>query len=165
MITTELESVVSTAVQANAAGKRWHFHILSPTCCFNHHKDLYALLVEIPSDQKTLIAYSPNRPAEEGKQLVALLHGKKVLEGTGSANQITHETTALIIARARDLNSRGVAWHHHMLFPDCALNPSPGKWTLLFEDPERNGKITTTYDVEPLNDLKEVEALFYAQQK
>jgi hypothetical protein len=165
MITAELETVVSTAVQANAAGKLWHFHILSPTCCFNKQRDRYALVVEIPSDRQTFVAYSANRPAEEGKQLVALLHGKEVLEGTGSATQITHEITATIISRARDLNSRGIAWHHHMLFPECALNPNPGKWTLLFEDPESGEKIRATYNSEPLSDLKEVEALFYTQQK
>jgi len=165
MIEESIEAVVRTAELASASSKKWHFHILSPTCCFNQQGKQYALLVEIPADQETFIAYCADRPAEQGKKLVALLHGAKVLQGTGSAIQATHEITASIIARARNLNSRGIQWHHHMLFPDCALNPSPGKWTLLFEDPETGEKLSAVYDSEPLNDLQQVEALFYAQAK
>jgi hypothetical protein len=67
--------------------------------------------------------------------------------------------------RARELNARGIAWHHHMLFPDCALNPNPGSWNLLFEDPETGQQISALYHDEPVQDLREVEALFYAQKK
>jgi hypothetical protein len=164
MIEESIEAVVLRAEQAHASGKQWHFHILSPSCCFNQRIGLYALVVEIPLERESHIAYCADRPAEQGKRLVALLHGAKILQGAGAATQATNEITSSIIARARDLNSHGVAWHHHMLFPDCALNPSPGKWTLLFEDPETGEKLSATYDSEPLNDLREVEVLFYAQQ-
>jgi hypothetical protein len=52
-----------------------------------------------------------------------------------------------------------------MLFPDCALNVHPGKWTLTFEDPESGETWSAIYDGEPIEDLKEVEALFYGQAK
>ena len=165
MIEDSIEAVVRKAELANAASKKWHFHILSPTCCFNQQRSQYALLVEIPPEEEAFIAYCADRPTEQGKKLVALLHGAQVLQGTGSATQATHEITASIIARARDLNSRGIPWHHHMLFPDCALNPSPGMWTLLFEDPETCEKLSAIYNSEPLDDLQQVEALFYAQAK
>lgn len=165
MIEDSIQAVVRKAEKAHSSGLHWHFHILAPTCCFNQRTNVYALVVEIPGNQESIIAYSATRPADEGKKLVTLLHGTKVLAGTGTSTTATQEVAGLILSRARELNSRNVAWHHHMLFPDCAFNPSPGKWTLLFEDPETNQRLSAVYDAEPLSDLKEVEALFYAQAK
>jgi len=165
MVELAIEDVLSSAEEANSSGKHWHFHILSPTCCFNQRKDRYGLVVEIPSDKRTLVAYSPERPAGHGKKLVALLHGSKVLDGTGSSSGIRNEVASKIVEQARRLNERKIPWHHHMLFPDCALNPQPGQWTLTFEDPESGEIWSAIYEVEPIEDLKEVEALFYRQAK
>jgi hypothetical protein len=179
----KLVAVVDAAQQAAAEGRKWHFHILSPTCCFNSKGDHYALVVEIspgssqgsltqepdqntlPREQTTLIAYSTERPAEQGKRLVALLHGEKILEGTGSPERAQNEAASTILVRARNLSARRIPWHHHMLFPDCTLNPNPGMWNLLFEDPETGEQLNALYHDEPVHDLREVEALFNAQQK
>lgn len=35
----------------------------------------------------------------------------------------------------------------------------------MFEDPESGGTLSALYESEPIDDLKEVEALFYAQRR
>jgi len=165
MLESAIEAVLTLAEEAHSSGKRWHFHILSPSCCFKQRSDLYGLMVEVPSDKTSVIAYVSERPVEQGRMLVSLLHGSKVLDGTGSVSATKNDVAAKIVARAQELNERCVAWHHHMLFPDCALNPHPGKWTLTFEDPESGDVLSATYENEPIDDLKEVEALFYGQVK
>jgi len=160
-----LDDVVAIAEQAHSTNQRWHFHILSPSCCFNPHKDRYGLLVEIPIQEVEVVAFVTERPVDQGKKLVTLLHGSQALGGTGYSVEIENEVTAEILKRARHCNQLKIPWHHHMLFPDCALNSHPGKWNLTFEDPSSGDTLNALYDTEPLNDLKEVEALFYAQEK
>lgn len=163
MIEQKLEQVISAAEQAHASSKKWHFHILPPVCYFNPSQKAYGLVVEIPGDKLTLIAYSPIRPAEAGKKLVSLLHGKNITHGSGSLATISHEITRTIVERANHLNRSSIEWHHHMLFPDCALNTKPGLWNIVFEDPETGKTLSALYDTEPISDLREIEALFYAQ--
>lgn len=165
MIEAPIEDVLSLAQDAASLAKSWHFHILSPKCCFNNRIDRYGLMVEVPADNISMVAYVSERPVEQGKMLVSLLHGSKVLDGTGSVLATKKDVAAKIVARAQQLNERRLAWHHHMLFPDCALNPHPGKWTLTFEDPESGEVLSAIYENEPIDDLKEVEALFYGQIK
>jgi len=168
MKNTSLERVVALAEESHSLGKRWHFHILAPTCCFNHEKGQYGLVVEIPQEAVSLVAYVPERPVTEGKKLVTLLHGATVLDGsayeavsTSAAieNQVAHQ----ILERAKHYNEQKIPWHHHMLFPDCALNPHTGRWNLLFEDPVSGEMLSALYELEPIADLKRVEALFYNQ--
>ncbi len=161
---TTIEEAVHVAHAAHSADKKWHFHMLSPSCKFNIHKDRHALVVEVPTDELVYVVYSQERPMQIGQQLVALLHGKKVLQGSGDALQASNSATAEILKRAKELNSRGVPWHHHLLFPECKLNSSPGQWNLIFEDPETGQVLNSLYRDEPISDLKEVEALFYAQK-
>jgi hypothetical protein len=165
MVEHTLDDVVLIAERAHSAGKKWHFHILAPSCCFNPHKDSYGLMVEIPLESLTVTAFVAQRPVEQGKKLVSLLHGSQALRGTGCSAEIENEVTSQILERARCCNALKIPWHHHMLFPDCALNSSPGKWNLIFEDPASGEILNALYDAEPLNDLKEVEALFYAQER
>lgn len=162
---TTLDRAVGIAEGAQAANKSWHFHILSPTCQFNPKPDKFALVVEVVSEPLMIVAYQDERPSDAGKTLVALLHGSKVLQGNGEAQHIKHATTAAIIRRAMVLNEQQISWHHHMMFPKCAINPNPGKWNLTFEDPQTGEMLNATYDLEPIEDLKEVEALYYAQPK
>ena len=160
-----LDEAVRHAEDAQRAGNSWHFHMLSPTCLFNSMKTKHVLLVENCTTGVEYAAESDERPAEIGKKLVALLHGNAILSGQGEAHSGTNPNTRKILSRARELNEQGVAWHHHMLFPDCSLNQNRGKWTLTFEDPITGEILTAAYPVEPKADLKEVEALFYAQPK
>ena len=162
---TTLDGVVEVAEIAQAANKSWHFHILSPTCHFNTKPDKFALVVEVVSDSQAFVSYQDQRPSDAGKRLVALLHGSKVLQGKGEAQHIENATAAAIVRRAKVLNDQRIPWHHHMMFPKCAINPNPGKWNLTFEDPQTGETLNAMYDLEPIEDLKEVEALYYAQLK
>ena len=162
---TTLEAAIQIGESAQIAGKRWHFHILAPACRFNPKPGTYALVVELTSDSETYVTYQDERPAEAGKKLLGLLHGSKVLQGTGESSHVANRTTATIVERAKGLNERNIHWHHDMMFPTCVINPSPGRWNLTFEDPETGETLSALYDSEPVQDLKEVEALFYAQSK
>ena len=52
-----------------------------------------------------------------------------------------------------------------MLFPYCKFNKNKGKWTIIFEDKEKNEIIESITDTEPKTDLQYIEALFYSQKK
>lgn len=161
---TTLESIVKEAETAAHSNNSWHFHMLSPNCKFNDNPKQHALLVEILNGP-TWVTYSDERPMDIGQKLVALLHGNKILTGSGDTNRTTQPEMKTILDRTKDLNAKGILWHHHMLFPQCVLNQHQGKWNLIFEDPETNEILNVLYESEPINDLKEVEALFYAQKK
>ena len=66
---------------------------------------------------------------------------------------------------ANKLNSKDKNWHHHMLFPKCVLNKQPGKWNIVFEDPETKQITEVIYDHEPKEDLRKIEVLYYSQNK
>jgi hypothetical protein len=161
MVEASLEHVIELAEAAQLANKSWHFHILAPTCCFNPRRDLYGLVVEVPADKTFVVAYVAERPVEQGKRLVTLLHGSKVLEGASSSSAARNSVAAKIAERARTLNEHNISWHHHMLFPNCALNQHPGHWNITFEDPQSGETLSALYEPEPIDDLKEIEALFY----
>jgi hypothetical protein len=70
-----------------------------------------------------------------------------------------------ILERAKQLNSQGKRWHHHMLFPICRYNRHSGKWVIVFEDRKANGIIESLSDDEPKGDLRYIETLFYQQKQ
>jgi hypothetical protein len=66
-----------------------------------------------------------------------------------------------ILQQAQQFTEQRVPWHHHVLFPDCILNDTPGAWKVLIEG---NGAIlSATAADEPTQLLSELEPLFYSQ--
>jgi hypothetical protein len=161
---TTIEQIMEKAMKLQKQRKRWHFHMLTPDCIFNKHKDKHAFVLENETDSQSFVNYSDKRYMKQGKILVKMLHGNeiisdKTLKQKGDGNIDT------IIERAKELNKRGIHWHHHMFFPDCVFNKNKGKWCIIFEDKETGEVIESVSEGEPRENLGRIEALFYAQKE
>lgn len=158
-----VEEIKKLAEQYSNEGVKWHFHILTPECQLND-QEKYALLLET-ANNKAFICYSEEPYMNIGKELVQLLHGKDVIKNESDEKEkVLSGAVKKILQRAKELNKQGVFWHHHMLFPYCRFNKNLGKWTIIFEDQERNETIESVTDTEPKNDLRHIEILFYKQK-
>lgn len=148
------------AKQFNKDNKKWHFHLLTPTCKLNKSKS-HAFILEDSTDKKIYVAYSKKPLMKLGKELVKLLH--KVLSGNAQKQTKMSKDGKKIFQRAKELNKQSKYWHHHMLFPDCIYNDS-GKWMIFFEDQEKGKVIKALSQKEPKADLEQIEKLYYQQE-
>jgi hypothetical protein len=166
MIKTDKSKIVKIAQKLNKEGKKWHFHILSPGCIFNKNKQ-FALILEDSENDKQYIYLSLKKAVDTGQKLVELLHGKgvsknkKTKQGKGMVSSKVQE----IVAKAKELNNKGIAWHHHLLFPDCIFNTDPRYYTLVFEDPLNKKVIKDISKEEPKEALQLIESLLFAHKK
>lgn len=165
----QIRGIKEKARELSDDGKSWHFHILTPECKFNE-SEKSAFILENASDGEVFVCYSDEPQMDAGKELVKLLHGKDVVKDSsvdpeqGRGVELP-EDVKRIVQRAKELNSKGKFWHHHMLFPDCTLNKQRGKWMAVLEDRERGEMLKAVFDREPKEVLKEIETLFYQQKK
>jgi hypothetical protein len=74
-----------------------------------------------------------------------------------------NETFGKIMDRARACCAAGKTWHNHHLFPECKFNPQRGKHSIVFEDGTNGEALYAYYDHDPVKDLAELEALFFAK--
>ena len=102
---------------------------------------------------------------ELGQKLVKMIHGDKILRKEENAISSENEQIKMILGKAKELSERGICWHHHMFFPTCIFNEHSGKWNVVFEDQETRENVEILYDDEPVDDLREIEVLYYAQKK
>ena len=160
-----VEEIKKLAEQYQTRGDKWHFHILTPKCQLNT-KNKYALILENAINNITHVCYSEEPYMSIGKELVQLLHGKDVIKNQEENKEWLPSTGVnKLLERAKELSKQGKFWHHHMLFPHCRFNKNEGKWTIIFEDQERNEIIESATDNEPKTDLQYIENLFYSQKK
>lgn len=148
------------------AGKKWHFHILTPECQLNEEGN-YALILENTSENESFIYRSDEPYMDIGKELVRLLHGDNIVKDDNRQTKVAEPSLLIqeILKRAKQLNDAGKSWHHHMLFPGCTFNKNQGKWTIIFEDKETGKVIESVSNDEPKKDLQYIEKLFYQQKK
>ncbi|HSX17943.1 MAG TPA: hypothetical protein VLE51_01130 [Candidatus Saccharimonadales bacterium] len=159
-----IEEIQSKALGFDQNGVKWHFHILTPSCKFNTKSD-YAFVLEGPDDSQQFVHYSKEAPSDLGKELAPLAHKAKVLDQKSTDDSYRpSEIVQKIIARAKELNQQGVEWHHHVTFHGCQFNKGVSNFTLIFEDPETGKTIESPSESEPINDLKQIEPLFYSQK-
>jgi hypothetical protein len=159
-----LETVVEKAKSWQAQGKSWHFHLLTPDCVFNTRRHGYALVLENETDGQTYVAYSDQSPMEVDHELVILLHGDEILAEEKITSAPTNEQMQFILKSARELNGREIPWHHHMLPPACIFNSHKGQWNIFFEDKKDDKVVEALYDGEPVDDIRQIEVLFFAQE-
>jgi hypothetical protein len=159
-----IKKVISEAKELDKEGKKWHFHILTPGCVYNT-KVKFALVLENSTDDKQFFAYTIRKPAKAGEKLVKLLHGKKITKPTVKKLKKTVDPKVeQMVKRAVELNSKGFAWHHHVLFPECTFSQDKRYWTLVFEDPLNGEVLESRSKDEPKDAIKKLEPLFYAQK-
>lgn len=152
------------AQKLHKQGKNWHFHMLTPNCRLNT-KSQHAFVLENSTDNQIFVAFSQKPQMKLGQKLVKLLHGDQVVQNKSSTPLApSNPKVKQILKRARELNSQGKFWHHHMLFPDCIFNQHEGRWTIYFEDQENNRVIESVSEDEPKDNLQQIETLYYQQK-
>ena len=161
MIKTTPEKIKQIAIGFQQAGKKWHFHILTPQCLLNDTGQ-FAFVLENTTDNINYISITDKPEMELGKQLVQYLHGDDITQKNESTEEISQKAKK-ILKRAKDLNESGKHWHHHMLFPDCIYNNHKGEWAVIFEDPETKEILEIISPTEPKADLHHIEHLYYKQ--
>ncbi len=156
-----IEACLDLAESIRSAAKIWHTHVLSPGCAFNPYGDLYAVVIEDDQERAAYIAPSVEFP-EVDRELVVMLHGEDILDPrkTEAVTGVKAPSSTLL-PRLRDLDAVGVAWHHHMNFPACALSPAPGAWVITVEGAGGDSFFEAFPD-EPIDVLREVEVLYFA---
>ncbi|HEX5448189.1 MAG TPA: hypothetical protein VFW90_03270 [Candidatus Saccharimonadales bacterium] len=157
----DLEEIRKKAHDYQNEDVGWHFHILTPNCALNK-KQKYAFVFECAQKHEYLVYYSNQAERGLGEELAPLMHGAKILEPEPADAE--HKPSAemqQIINRAKELNDKGIEWHHHVFNPQCQFNTHAPKFTFVFEDPETGEKIESLSDEEPTGDLKFIEKLFY----
>ncbi|MFH1506193.1 MAG: hypothetical protein ABIE94_04380 [archaeon] len=160
-----IEQAEEKAKSWQEQGKKWHFHMLTPDCVVNKNKEHHAFVLENRTDDETFVVYSDKRYMEEGQRLVQLIHGNKLFDKEEQKKKGSSEKVRFIVEKAKELNKKGIHWHHHILFPDCIFNKHPGKWVIVFEDKETGETKEVLYDEEPIDDMRETEMLYYAQKE
>ena len=154
-----LDACLPLAQRLQSEGKPWHSHVLSPGCRFNPFKDQYAAVVEDDESHTAYIAPSNGFP-EVDKQLVRMLHGDDILDAShpSSAEDALLDRSPLL-ARLVAIDGDGKSWHHHMNFPDCALNPHRGRWAITIESGA--DQFSESYDDEPRDILRAIEVRYF----
>ncbi|MDD5567171.1 MAG: hypothetical protein PHH01_03160 [Patescibacteria group bacterium] len=159
------KDALAKAKEWRAAGKIWHFHMLTPDCVFNESNDRHAVILENTEDEQIFVVYTDKRSLTMGKILLKLLHGSKVLDRPKRAAPPKNPELQKLLNRAKEMNRLGIPWHHHNLFPDCQFNDHVGQWNIVMEDKDKGNLLEAAYNTEPKEDIKEIERLFYAQKE
>ncbi|MEZ5923075.1 MAG: hypothetical protein R3D57_01685 [Hyphomicrobiaceae bacterium] len=142
-----------------AAGRKWHSHVLSPGCLHNPFAGVYALVVEDDSSRVPYIAKGTEQFPEVDKELVKLLHGADILDASKIEAAPEASSSSHLLAHVMRLQALGIAWHHHMHFPDCAFNPIQGKWAISVESEDCT--IAEGYPDEPVDLLRRLEVIYF----
>lgn len=144
------------------AGTPWHFHVLSPVCLHNPFAGQYALVIENDAAHTAFIAEAGADFPEIDKKLVKLLHGDDILDHKTVSRDPASVAASRLLSHLHALQASGEPWHHHMHFPGCVFNPHPGKWSISVES--EGLMIAEAYDAEPVDVLRQVEVIYFADQ-
>jgi hypothetical protein len=138
-----------------AAGARGHLHTTLPGCLITG-SPRRAIVLEA-TDERVVYGFFDDRPIEDrAKPLAILLHGA---DSVPDEHEELKPASAAVNGMADRM--RMGKGHFHILNPVCLANPSPGRWTILFED-EELGTLESVSDERPLADIRLVERLIYA---
>jgi hypothetical protein len=155
----QLDSCLELALELRRGGKTWHSHVLSPGCIHNPYPGSYSIVIENDSDGLAHIAPSEGFP-DIDKDLVRILHGDDILDASKAVGGKDEASiSSEILRRVFDLDAKGIAWHHHMHFPSCALSPHKGKWCIGIES--STGIFSESFDAEPVSILREIEVVYF----
>jgi hypothetical protein len=149
------EELVGKAQSIAAAGARGHLHTTLPGCLITG-SPRRAIVLEA-TDEGAIYGFFDDKPIEDrAKPLAVLLHGADSVPDDHEELAPASEAVNRMAERMR--TGKG---HFHILNPVCLANPSPGRWTILFEDAEL-GVLESVSDERPLADIRLVERLIYA---
>ena len=163
MVEITIEECRKKAKLWHAQKDSWHFHVLAPHCAFNTRRDTHALVLENRTVNRTYVVFSDDKFVKVSQELVKLLHGDRILDKDKATTSRGSEKIQVVLQKASESNQGNLAWHHHMLFPDCIFNEHRGKWNIVFEDKQDDSVVEILYDVEPVDDLRLIEVLYFHQ--
>jgi hypothetical protein len=165
------DTLVDKAKEFKQAGLNWHFHMISPACIFSRLKDQYEIIIEIESTGEEFSSCFSEKPISETRQMAELAYGPGFLNNEKNPGEAIaadgkvykNEAFQQIMDRARACSSSDATWHNHHLFAQCIFNPQRGKHCIVFEDETSGDALYAYYDHDPVKDLSELEALFFAK--
>ena len=132
-----IKEIIEKAKEADSQNKKWHFHILGKNCKFNE------------------------KPLKKAKKLADLMYGKNFLEEKGEGKK--NKDFELILKKVKELEEKGIEWHHHHLHPDCIFNERKKMHAIVLES--EGIYLTAFFDSKPMKDLIKIEKLFYKELK
>lgn len=138
--------------------------MLTPNCFFNSEKKTHEFVFE---GEEVFVCRSSEKLVEDGKKLVQLLHGEKILEVKSQKpdEKKFKPDFQKILERARSCVREKTRWHHHLLFPECTFNESKEKYVIVFEEEKTGEKRRAEFEKNPEEELREIEILFYELKK
>ena len=165
------EALADKASELNQAGEKWHFHMIGPACIFSRLKDEYEIIIELELSGTEFAACFAEKPISETRRMAELCYGAGFLNNKNKTDEMDaagektdrNEAFGRIMDRARACCTDGTPWHNHHLFPSCIFNPQRGKHSIVFEDESSGEALYAYYDDDPVKDLAELEALFFAK--
>ena len=164
------DSLMDMAEALKAAGTKWHFHMISPTCCLDQSTAKYSLVFEDEARGEVFACHFPDRPVSKMHKMALLRYGPDFLktEKTPAPSPATDRSPTnadfqKIMEQAKRCRADGTAWHNHHLPPRCMLNPKPGKHCIVFENEASGKALYAFYDHDPTNDLAALEGLFFTE--
>jgi hypothetical protein len=165
------DALVNKVTELKQASAKWHFHMLGPACIFSRLKGQYEIIIEIESTGEEFSSCFSEKPISETRRMAKLAYGSGFLDNDKNSDESIpademvqkNETFQQIMNRARICGTSGAAWHNHHLFPQCMFNPQKGKHCVVFEDERRGDALYAYYEHDPVNDLSELETLFFSK--
>lgn len=156
-----LEDLKATAEELAANGAPWHFHVVTSACNILPYRSGVVFVLEDSAAGGVYSADATEADLDAGAYLLGLLHpgvtDKQPTVPEGSLNSNDE-----LVAKAREYLAAGTHWHHHVLFPDCEFNPSPGHWTVTLEGDDEI--MQESFAEQPKALIQEIEPLFYSQK-
>jgi hypothetical protein len=153
------EQCVAIGQALHEKGLKWHIHVLTPGCPHNPFDREYAMVIEDNSHHRAYIASSKDFP-EADRVLVRLLHGDDILKADAVSTDASQKVASPLVAYVEQLELAGKPWHHHMHFPECIMNPHPGKWAISIDSDEPAR--AETFEQEPLEVLRQLEVMHFS---
>lgn len=162
MIELTVEEARKKAKELQHSGHNWHFHVLFPGCVFNENDQVFSLVMEDRMADVTYVVYSEEGLTWFGNEMMSNYFSQIYPDPEEMESRPKIEGNE-ILDQCRKLQHEGVAWHHHMLYPDCIFNQHKGKWNLVFESVEAGLNLNQTSEEEPLEILQELEFAYFKQ--
>jgi len=150
------EELAAAAARIATAGGRGHIHTTPPGCALTGREER-GILLEATDEGRAYAFFDTASIEARAKPLAILLHGADSVPDDQDSLAPACDAVTRMAARMR--LGKG---HFHILTPVCLANPSPGRWTIVFEDADL-GVHTSVSDERPLADIRLVERLIYAQ--
>jgi len=156
------DEIVPLCNELAARNAEWHIHALHPGCRFNPNPSEYCFVIEDTGVGRMWRCFSGSSFTDECHDLVQVLHGSAILDKESRDPEFTPPQ---LLHSVRNCVATGEKWHHHIMKPGCVFSPNPDCHVVTLERESSFDMEIYTSD-QPPNDLqREVELLYFEQNK